>query len=180
MKMTKKILALTLAVATVVSSAVAPVQKAEAAKSKNVQFGVFFAANSNCTWLANQDGSGGATKTLKTVKVVKGKKTNVSFTIKAKGTKVTQAMVFCIDAKGILSTFKNCKYSNIVVKCDGKKVSGVKTKQGYFEPKQKNNNYRLSFFNTYGSDGDTTKTNGTAKKYKFKKQMTVSFTFVAK
>lgn len=181
-KFFKKAVSLVIATAVVVggTSAANSTTASAATKSAKIPVSVFFAANSNCKWLANNDGSNGAAKTLKTVTFKKGKKVNVSFTISAKGTKVTQAKVFCVDTKGILKKFKSVKYSNVVVECDGKKVSGIKYKQGYFEPKQKTNSWRLSFYNAWGSNGDNTKSNGTAKKYKFKKNLTVSFSVVAK
>lgn len=180
-KLFKKALSLVVAAAVTVSGvAVANSTTANAAKSASIPVSIFFAANSNCKWLANNDGTGGAAKVAKTVKITKGKPVSVSLTVNAKGTKVTEAAVFCVDTMGILKKFKKVKYSNISVKCDGKTVSGIKTKQGYFEPKAKTNSWRLSFFNKYGSDGDNTKSNGTAKKYKFKKNLVVSFTITAK
>lgn len=180
-KLFKKALSLVVAAAVTVSGvAVANTKTAEAAKSASIPVSVLFAGNSNCTWLANADGSSGAAKVSKTVKFTKGKAVNVSLSVGAKGNKITEAMVFCVDTKGILKTFKKVKYSNVSVKCDGKAVSGIKYKQGYFEPKAKTNSWRLSFFNKYGSDGDNTSSNGTAKKYKFKKNLTVSFTITAK
>lgn len=188
MKMTKKILALTLAVATVVSSAVAPVQKAEAAKSAKITFGIMFAGNGDtCDWLANPTGSDGCKKVAKTVTVKSGKKTTVTLkvgNVNSVGKKVSvkEATVFCIDALNAQKSFKKCKFSNIVVKCDGKKVSGLKFKQGSFESNmiKSKYNWRASMFNKWGRNGDDTAKNGTAKKYKFKKNMTVTFTFVGK
>lgn len=179
-KLFKKALSLVVAAAVTVSgAAVANSTTANAAKSASIPVSCYFAGNSNCTWLANDDGSNGAAKVSKTVKITKGKPVSVTLTIGAKGNKITEAAVFCIDTKGILKKFKKVKYSNISVKCDGKAVSGIKTAQGYFEPKAKTDSWRLSFFNKYGSDGDNTKSNGTAKKYKFKKNLVVSFTITA-
>lgn len=181
-KMLKKALSVAMAAVVAIGGvATTNTKTAEAAKSASVPVSVFFAANSTCTWLANKDGSNGVPKVSKTVKFTKGKPVSVSLTVNAKkGTKVTEAAVFCVDTTGILKTFKKVKYSNISVKCDGKTVSGVKTKQGYFEKDQNTNSWRLSFFNTYGQNGDNTKSNGTAKKYKFKKNLVVSFTITAK
>lgn len=179
-KTLKRVLSVAMAAVVAIGGvATAGTKKAEAAKAASIPVSVFFAGNSNCTWLANDDGSGGAAKVSKTVKITKGKPVNVSLKVDAKGNKITEAAVFCIDTKGILKKFKKVKYSNISVKCDGKAVSGIKTKQGYFEKDQDTNSWRLSFFNTYGNNGDNTGSNGTAKKYKFKKNLVVSFTITA-
>lgn len=174
----KKIVSVTLAATLVAGVAATPVSKAEAASASIPVSAYFYSADGE--WVASPDGSNGSKKVITTKKFESGKKVNVTLTIKKNKKAVTGAGVFVIDTKGILKTFKKVKYSGITVKCDGKKVSGIKYKQGYFEKKEGTDSWRLSFFNQWGSQGDNTGSNGTAKKYKFKKSMTVSFTIVAK
>lgn len=180
-KVIKKIMSVSLAVAVVASGIAAPTMKAEAAKSAKIPVTMFFAGNginakgksNDCIWL--EQGKKKVTKTFKA-----GKKVHVSLSVSAKagqGAKqVKGATVFVVDTKGILKKFKKVKYSNVVVKCDGKKVSS-KSKQGYFEPKQKTESWRLSFANKWGSNGDP---RYSGKQFKFKKKLTVSFDIVAK
>lgn len=168
MRLSKKITSV--ALASVIAAASLGEPAAQAASAK-IPVSTYFMSTSE--WLS--EGNVKKTVTFKT-----GKKVNVTLTIK-KGKKVCKGVnVFCVDTKGILKKFKKVKYSNIVVKADGKKVSGVKTQQGYFEKKEGTNSWRLSFYNKWGSQGDTTKSNGTSKKYAFKKNLTVSMTIVAK
>ena len=129
-----------------------------------------------------------AAKKTKTYKVqtfmagVQGKKAKVSITVKnPTKKKITAGTVFTIDLIGILKDYKKnkVKISGVTVKADGKKKS-VKTKTGCFEPKTKPNNYRLSLYNKWGTDGDNSAQINKATKFAFKKTLTVSFTVVAK
>ena len=80
-----------------------------------------------------------------------------------------------------LKSFKKVKCSGITVKADGKKVKVKKVYQGAFEKNKpaSKNNWRLSFYNKWGNQGDNSKTNN-AKAFAFKKNLTISFTVVAK
>lgn len=80
-----------------------------------------------------------------------------------------------------LAHFKKVKCSGITVKADGKKVKVKKVYQGSFEKNKpaSKNNWRLSFYNKWGNQGDNSKTNN-AKAFAFKKKLTISFTVVAK
>lgn len=182
-KSIKRILSVVLATAVVASSALS--MEVSAASKAKVAFNVYcFTADNK--WLAG-DGNGNQ-KVSKVVTVKKGKAVNVTLTVKGAAKKGIQ--VLTVDSgnstlsgstKGILSSFKKCKYSNVVVKCDGKVVKAP-SMQGYFESDTKTESWRLSFYNTYGSNGDDTKTKckSNAKKIKFKKSLQVSFSFVAK
>lgn len=182
-KSIKKVLSVVLAAAVVASSAMS--MEASAASKAKVGFTLYcFTADNK--WLAG-DGNGN-TKVSKTVTVKKGKKVSVTLTLKGAAKKGVQ--VLTVDSgnsslsggtKGILNTFKKATYSNVVVKCDGKTVKAPYM-QGYFESDTKTESWRLSFYNTYGSNGDTTKTKckSNAKKIKFKKNLQISFDFVAK
>ena len=81
----------------------------------------------------------------------------------------------------VLKSFKKVKCSGITVKADGKKVKVKKVYQGAFEKNKpaSKNNWRLSFYNKWGNQGDNSKTNN-AKAFAFKKNLTISFTVVAK
>lgn len=189
-KLTKKVIAIALTVATVGSSiAVAPTQDAQA-KSSKVTARAYFAGDTkagNCTWIA---GDGKTAKAVtKSVSLTKGKKTNVTLTIKNPGTsngkkisKINAATVFTVDLVNVLSSYKKVKCSNIVVKADGKKVSVKKVFQGSFEKNKADskNNWRLSFYNQWGNQGDNSAKTNKAKSFAFKKNLTVSFTVVAK
>lgn len=179
----KRIMSLVLA-AVVAISGVASTESS-AASSAKTRFNVY-CYTADGKWLAG-DGSS-ASLVSKTVTVKKGKKVHVSLTIKGAAPKGVG--VLTVDSgnstlkggtKGILSTFKSAKYSNIVVKCDGKTVK-ASSQQGYFEKNEKTNSWRLSFYNQWGSQGDTTvkKCKSNATKIKFKKTCVISFDFVAK
>ena len=127
-KLTKKLLAVTLTTATLLSGfAIAPTQKADA-KAKNYNAYLMFAnkkfscVNMNekvaSTKIANKKGSKKYTLTLKRNKCVNNNKKT------EKATVATEAQVFCVDIKDILKdhNVKNVKISNVVIKCDGKKV----------------------------------------------------------
>ena len=182
----KKGMALVLSLAMVVgATAATSAETANAASSAKVRFNAYcYTADGN--WIAG-DGST-AKLAAKTVTVKKGKTVNVSVTIKGKAPKGVG--VLTIDSgnnnlsggtKGVLETFKTAKYSNVKVTCDGKAVS-AKSQQGYFEKNEKTGSWRLSFFNQWGSQGDTTasKCKANAKKIKFKKSCVISFSFTAK
>lgn len=186
--MFKKAVSVLLATAVVVSgSAVANGVTASAAKKKTKSYTarVYFAGvqgKKDCVWMAG-DGST-AKKLTKKVKITKGKKTKVTLTVKnTKKTKVSAAKVFTVDLVNILKDYKKSKVkiSGVTVKADGKKKK-VKTVQGCFEPKKAEGkyNYRLSLFNTWGSDGDNSAKVNKAKNFAFKKTLSVSFTVVAK
>ena len=195
-KVAKKSMAVAMAMAVAVGSvAVAPTKDASAAKakSKKVNARVFFAGNAkgaDCIWIA---GDGKSAKAVsKNVTLKKGKKTKVTLTVKKpakykvggknkKLKKVAGATVCTVDLVNVLKSFKKVKCSGITVKADGKKVKVKKVYQGAFEknkPASKNNR-RLSFYNKWGNQGDNSKTNN-AKAFAFKKNLTISFTVVAK
>lgn len=185
--MFKKAVSVVLATAVVVSGAsVANGTQASAAKkSKTYKARVYFAAvqgKKDCEWLY---GDGKTAKSLtKNVKITKGKKTNVSITIKnTTKTKVDAATVFTIDLLNLLKDYKakKVKVSGLTVKADGKKKP-AKLVAGCFEPRKNNGkyNYRVSVYNKWGTDGDNSIQVNKAKNYAFKNQLTVSFTVVAK
>jgi hypothetical protein len=189
-------MAVAMAMAVAVGSvAVAPTKDASAAKakSKKVNARVYFAGNAkgtDCLWIA---GDGKTAKAVsKNVTLKKGKKTKVTLTIKKpakykvgskskKLKKVTGATVCTVDLVNVLGSFKKVKCSGITVKADGKKVKVKKVYQGSFEKNKpaSKNNWRLSFYNKWGNQGDNSKTNN-AKAFAFKKKLTISFTVVAK
>lgn len=162
-------------------TAVANGTKASAAKkSASVTARVLFAGvqgKEDCKWIA---GDGKSAKSVtKKVKITKGKKTNVTLTVKNSGKKISEAVVFTVDLENILKSFKSVKISGLSVKADGKKKS-AKLVQGKFEPKTKPNNYRVSVYNKWGNNGDNSKSVNKAKNYAFKKNLTISFSVVAK
>lgn len=187
-KLFTKVVSVALAAAVVVSSAVAPSNKAQAAKKAKVRFNAYCCTSGNFKWIAGDGSSAKLVSSTKTVK--KGKKVKVTLTIKGNASKGLQ--VLTVDSgnstlkgngatAGVLKKFKKAKYSKVSVKCDGKKKN-VKFQQGYFEKSEKSYSWRLSFFNGWGSQGDTTASAlaSNAKKLKFKKSCVISFTFVAK
>ena len=181
-KVAKKSMAVAMAMAVAVGSvAVAPTKDASAAKakSKKVNARVFFAGNAkgaDCIWIA---GDGKSAKAVsKNVTLKKGKKTKVTLTVKKpakykvggknkKLKKVAGATVCTVDLVNVLKSFK--------------KVKVKKVYQGAFEKNKpaSKNNWRLSFYNKWGNQGDNSKTNN-AKAFAFKKNLTISFTVVAK
>lgn len=188
-KITKKLVALTLATATIASSiAATPSQNASAAAKKYDTYLVF--ANSKWTCVSMDDESNNVKNKAKTtVKNKKGTK-NYTVTLKRaqavnqddktkKATAAEDANVFCVDIKGILKdhAVKDIKMSNVVVKCDGKKVKFKmnKTAQGQLEKTSDPDKYRLEIYNVYGDGG--TKNHPCAKptKFKWKKSISVSF-----
>lgn len=178
----KKVMSVVLTAAIVVSGVSVAGKKADAkgAKKYSTQMYVMEEAGN---WISGD----GYNLQSGSVTIKKGKKVHISFTAKNNAKKtglksVKKIGVLTVDVKSILKDYKvkKCKYSNVVVKCDGKVVKGVKSCQGYFEPDQKNNNYRLSLYNQYGSNGDNSKKLNKASKFKFKKTISVSCDFVAK
>ena len=179
----KRIMSLVLA-AVVAVSGVASTEASAASKAK-VRFNAY-CYTADGKWLA---GDGDSAKLVaKTETVKKGKTVHVTLTIKGKAKKGVG--VLTVDSgnnnlkggtKGILGTFKSAKYSNVVVKCDGKTVKAP-SQQGYFEKTEGTDSWRLSFYNQWGSQGDTTATKckSNAKKIKFNKTCEISFDFVAK
>ena len=177
-KLTKKLLAVTLTTATLLSGfAIAPTQKADA-KAKNYNAYLMFAnkkfscVNMNekvaSTKIANKKGSKKYTLTLKRNKCVNNNKKT------EKATVATEAQVFCVDIKDILKdhNVKNVKISNVVIKCDGKKVKFkmAKTAQGQLEKTS----------DEWGEGG--TKSHPCAKPaaFKWKKNISVSFKLTIK
>lgn len=190
-KLAQKAMAVSLATAVAVGTvAVAPAKDASAAKkSKKVTARVYFAGNTkkaDCIWIKG-DGSS-APKLEKSVKLTKGKKTKVTLTIKNPGKykdgsktvkmkKVAGATVLTVDLVDAMKTFKKVKCTGITVKADGKKVKVKKIYQGQFEKNKPvaKDNWRISFYNKWGNQGDNSKTNN-AKAFAFKKNLTISFT----
>ena len=171
-----------MATAVVVSgAAVANSTTASAAKSASITARMYFAGvqgKEDCKWMA---GDGKTAKSLtKKVKITKGKKATITLTLKNNSKKkIDGATVFTVDLENILKSFKNVKISGVSVKADGKKKS-AKVFQGKFEPKTKPNNYRLSIFNKWGNNGDSSAKSNKSKNYGFKKTLSVTFTVVAK
>lgn len=192
----KKAMAVALSMAVAMGTvAVAPAKDASAAKakSKKVVARVYFAGttkDADCVWVKG-DGKEAPSMT-KTLTLKKGKKTSVSFTINkpashkvggknVKIKKMTGATVCTVDLVGILKSFKKVKCSNISIKADGKKVKVKKIYQGSFEKNKPTakDNWRISFFNKWGNQGDNSKTNN-SKAFAFKKNLTISFTVTPK
>lgn len=189
----KKGLALVLTMAVAVGGvAISPSQASAAkkAKSKSITVRTFYAAKCDadgCAWLYGEDDGSSSVKpskiSEKPVKFTKGKKTSVTVNLskpakfnKKKVGKITEAVVFTVDLKDILKSFKSVKVSNVVVKCDGKKVK-CKPQIGSFEKNKPDSkdNWRISFFNTYGRNGDNSKNVNKATAFKFNKNVTVTF-----
>lgn len=182
-KVTKNMIAIALTVATIASSVAAVPAKSADAKAKSYNCFLMFAnkkfscVNMNekvaTTKVKNKKGKKTYTVTLK-----RSKCTNED-NKKAKATKATEAQVFCVDIKDILKDHKakNIKISNIVVKCDGKKVkiNQKKVAKGALEPSKDPNKYRLEIYNEWGEGG--TKKNPCAKPSKFKWSKKISVTF---
>lgn len=178
-------------VAVVASGITAPTMKAEAAKASKITMGLYVAAEGitksgkkdDWLWVASYDQkAAGCKKITKTVNIKPGKKVHVTFTAKRNKTyqkKITGVHVLCVDALHILEKFSKVKYSNVVVKCDGKKVS-AKYCQGNFEPNGKKHSHRLSIYNAVGKFGDNSKSLNKNTKFKFKKNISISFDIVAK
>lgn len=184
-KVFKKVMSLVVAAAVVVSGVSATTAKVNAASSAKVRFNAYCYSSDN-KWLAGDGSTASLAATTKTVK--KGKAVKVSVTIKGNASGGVQ--VLTVDSgnsnlsggtDGVLKTFKSAKYTNVTVKCDGKTVKAP-YQQGQFEKNEGTNSWRLSFYNTWGSQGDTTKSKckANAKKIKFKKSCVISFTFTAK
>ncbi|MDD7403723.1 MAG: hypothetical protein SO170_08840 [Butyribacter sp.] len=183
-KITKKIIAVALTIATVATSVAAVPSQSASAKAKNYNCYLMFA---NKKWsCVNMNEKVANTK----VKNKKGKKT-YTVTLKrskctnenkkgSKAEKAKDAQVLCVDIKDILLDHKakNIKISNVVVKCDGKKVKVKQSKmaQGKLEPYSDPDKYRLEIYNEYGEGG--TKKHPCAKltKFKWSKKISVTFT----
>ncbi len=194
----KKGLALVLTMAVAVGGvALSPSQASAAkkAKSKSITVRTLYAAKCDadgCAWLYGEDDGSSSVKpskiSEKSVKFTKGKKTSVTVNLskpakfnKKKVGNISEAVVFTVDLKDILKSFKSVKVSNVVVKCDGKKVK-CKPQIGAFEKNKADSkdNWRISFFNTYGQNGDNSKNVNKATAFKFKKNITVTFTVTPK
>jgi len=163
------------------TAASAAKKKAKAYKVQTFMAGV--QGKNACYWIAGDGSSKNKGKVyMKNVKITKGKKAKVSITIKnPTKKKITAGTVFTVDLIDILKDYKKnkIKISGVTVKADGKKKK-VKAKTGCFEPKTKPNNYRLSLYNKWGTDGDNSAKVNKAKNFAFKKTLSVSFTVVAK
>ena len=188
----KKGLALVLTMAVAVGGvAIAPSQASAAKKkSASVKVQTLLAAKCDadgCAWLYGTDSSASA-QSIKTVKLTKGKKSTVTISLKKpakfngkKVGKISEAVVFTVDLKDILKSFKKVKISGVTVKCDGKKAK-FKVVQGSFEKNKADSkdNWRISFYNTYGNQGDNSKSVNKASAFKFNKNIQISFTVTPK
>ena len=184
----KKGMALVMTMALAVGVVAVAPSEASAAKKKsaNITVRTLYAAKTkdeSCAWLYGTDSSASA-QSLKTVKLTKGKKTKVSITLSkpAKFNKknvgqIQEAVVFTVDLKDVLKTFKKVKVSGVTVKCDGKKVK-CKPAIGSFEKNKADSkdNWRISFFNTYGQNGDNSKSKNKASAFKYNKKVQINFT----
>lgn len=180
----KKVMSVVLTAAIVVSGVSVAGKKADAKGAKKYNTRMYVMEESG-NWISGDDCANGLVK--KSISIAKGKKVHVELTAKnnAKKTNVKNIKkvgVLTVDVEGLLKDYKvkKCKYSNVTVKCDGKAVKGYKLVQGYFEPDQKNNNFRLALYNQYGSNGDNSAKVNKASTFKFKKSISVSFDVVAK
>lgn len=190
----KKGVALVMTMALAVGAvAVAPSEASAAKKkkdvSKNVTVRLMYAADTNadgCSWLIGTD-STASSQFTKSFKMTQGKTNKVSITAKVptkfnkkKVTKVDGAVVLVVDMMRIQEAFnvdkKKIKVSNVVLKGDGKKIS-CKPAIGSFEENKADSkyNYRISFYNQYGANGDNSKSKNKASKFKMKKSISVSF-----
>lgn len=188
----KKGMALVMTMALAVGAvAVAPSEASAAKKKKSatVKVRTLYAGKTSaspCAWLYGTDNTA-ARMSIKSVKLTKGKKSTINITLtkpkqfkdgkKTKKTgKISEAVVFTVDLVDVLKSFKKVKISNVSVKCDGKKAK-FKVVQGSFEKNKADskNNYRLSLYNTYGQNGDTSKSKNKATAFKFNKKIQVSF-----
>ncbi len=190
MKVLKKAMSILLATAVVVTGTAAGGTAASAAKkkakSKTYRVQTFFAGvqgKNACYWVAGDGTSKNKGKVYaKNVKITKGKKTKVTITIKnPTKKKITAGTVFTVDLINILKDYKKnkIKISGVTVKADGKKKK-AKAFTGCFEPKTKPGNYRVSVFNKWGTDGDNSGKVNKAKNFAFKKNISISFTVLAK
>ncbi len=189
--MFKKAVALLMATAVVVSgAAVANGTTASAAKkkakAKSYKVQALFAGvqgKNTCYWVAGDGSKKNNGKVYaKNVKITKGKKTKVTITIKnPTKKKITAGTVFTVDVINLLKDYKKnkVKVSGVTVKADGKKKS-AKAFSGCFEPKTKPGNFRISVFNKWGTDGDNSGKVNKAKNFAFKKNISISFTILAK
>lgn len=196
----KKGLAVVMTMALTIGAVAAAPSDASAAKKKKkavsatVTAKTLYAAETSTSgfaWLFADGSDKNKTSTV-AKKLTAGKKTNYTITLtmpnkfydgkkKTNLGKIKSVHVFTVDLVDYLKTFKKGKNlaSNVVVKCDSKTVKPKKVYQGVFEPSDHPNNYRISFFNEYGSDGDGSAKNG-AKTFKCKKKITISFSITPK
>lgn len=187
----KKGIAIVMTMALAVGAvAVAPSEASAAKKKKsaNIKVRTLYAAKTkdeSCAWLYGTDSSA-SKQSIKTVKLTKGKKTKIKITLtkpaKFKGKKVgkiQEAVVFTVDLLDVLKSFKKVKVSGVSVKCDGKKAKG-KPAIGSFEKNKPDskNNWRLSFYNSWGNAnyGDNSKSKNKASAFKYNKKVQISFT----
>lgn len=191
-KLTKKLVAMTLATATIASSiAVAPAQSASAAKSYKTY--LMYADSKWACVNMDADDLPAAQKKMLAKTTVKNKKGTKTYTVTLKRAKAwkqpgygkaaaaKECSVFCVDIKDILKDYsvKKLKISNVTVTLDGKKVKAKNYDQGQLEVKSDPDKYRLELYNVYG-DGSTSDHPDLAKKYKWKKSISVSFSLKIK
>ncbi len=180
-KTIKRLVSLVLATAIVAGGAMTNAAKADAASSYNC-FLMFASTdwkcnnmkeNVACTKVKNKKGTAKYTVTLTKAKA-QGEDEKIGSASASKG-----ATVFCVDIKNILKDHKvkKLKISNVVIKCDGKKVkiNQKKLAQGQLEPSGDPNKYRLEIFNTYGEGGTANDPCAKPTAFKWKKSISVSF-----
>lgn len=184
----KKGVALVMTMALAVGAVAVAPSEASAAKKKsaNIKVRTLYAAKTkteSCAWLYGTDNTASA-QSIKTVKLTKGKKTKVNITLskpaKFKGKKVgkiQEAVVFTVDLMDVMKSFKKVKVSGVSVKCDGKKAK-FKPVIGSFEKNKADSkdHWRISFYNTYGQNGDNSKSKNKASAFKYNKKVQISFT----
>lgn len=187
----KKGVALVMTMALAVGAVAVAPSEASAAKKKaaNVKVRTFYAAktkDSACAWLYGE--GDGAQQKIQTVKLTKGKKQKVTVTLTKPKTfkdgsetkktgKIQEAVVFTVDLLDVMKSFKKVKVSGVTVTADGKKVS-CKPVIGAFEKNKADSkdNWRISFYNQYGANGDNSRSKNKASKFKFDKKLQISFT----
>lgn len=177
-KMLKKAISVVMAAAVAIGGIATTGAKAEAKGSYNAYL---MYADSNWNW------DGGNNKETVANTKIQGKKGSKTYTVTLNNSKSKNqpAQVFVIDIKGILKNYsaKDIKISGVTVKCDGKKVSGMKAVAcGAWEPTEDSEKYRISIYNAVGDNGDKTANYGASygKKFKFKKSISVTFTVTLK
>ena len=182
-KTIKRVFSVALAATVAVSGVAYTGTKASAASSYKAVMGY---ADTKWNWAGGNDSSKDTNKTAVTVKNKKGTAT-YTVTLKNKKSKNVDAQVFYVDIKDILKdhSAKKIKVSGVSVKCDGKKVSGMKAvAAGQLEKKEEPNKYRISIYNRVGNkqNGDKTASYPASygKKFKFKKSISVTFKLTIK
>ena len=180
-KTIKRVFSVALAATVAVSGVAYTGTKASAAGSYKAVMGY---ADKKWNWAGGNDSSKDTNKTAVTVKNKKGTAT-YTVTLNNKKSKNVDAQVFYVDIKDILKdhSAKKIKVSGVSVKCDGKKVSGMKAvAAGQLEKKEDPNKYRISIYNRVGNKQNGDKTAGYPASYgkKFKKSISVTFKLTIK